>query len=576
MSFIKTKHENGITVIESTTEGLDWQRPVITELEAARALRNLPDQHTLTYLAIPWATIIDHPSKLDINQYITSLMKKIAEDQPIVIATVCQHIHFEKLSNIFEALRVHTVYASHARTSNNKMKCRVRPFWLFAANVQDPTRNSLVSVKAPGERKWLYSFTGAYMKHYVSQIRLRLAEMTHPESATVKVNAKWHYEDNVYHQREQSPDQRLSMDNYNEQMCESKFALCPGGAGNNTIRFWEALGCGTVPVVLADGFALPSFGDRNWKDIAIFVEEKDYLDIPGILAGIDEAEISRRSKACLDVYSEISGENFASCIAWDLDSQVQITKLPPQYRFGDRYIRTVCTGGSKPHTGCNDKTILVTQYFMPKDQKRVSELQCVMRKNAECEAIDEIHLLNERTYSLEELGLEQSQAIKIKQIVRNKRLQYSDFFEYTNQLEDCYVVLANSDIFFDDTLRNVRGMDFDSHPMCQCLLRFDCKGSPPTFSESTLFGPRVDSQDAWIFHKTSTDLIAEKFLQYFSFELGRAGCDNKLVFLLDLLGYDVCNEPFLIHVCHYHLTRAQGYNMDRVKPPYGLSVPVLE
>ena len=44
---------------------------------------------------------------------------------------------------------------------------------------------------------------------------------------------------------------------YNDYLLKSVFSLCPSGSGPNSIRLWESLGIGTIPVVLADTLDLP-------------------------------------------------------------------------------------------------------------------------------------------------------------------------------------------------------------------------------------------------------------------------------------------------------------------------------
>jgi hypothetical protein len=50
------------------------------------------------------------------------------------------------------------------------------------------------------------------------------------------------------------------------------FALCPSGSGPNSIRLWEALGYGAIPVILANHLWLP--GDAElWQQAALSVPE---------------------------------------------------------------------------------------------------------------------------------------------------------------------------------------------------------------------------------------------------------------------------------------------------------------
>jgi len=63
----------------------------------------------------------------------------------------------------------------------------------------------------------------------------------------------------------------LSKQEYYDDLCRSKFVLCPEGTGIDTHRFYEAVFCGATPVVLrnslSDFYSLyPVKIVENWKD----------------------------------------------------------------------------------------------------------------------------------------------------------------------------------------------------------------------------------------------------------------------------------------------------------------------
>lgn len=49
--------------------------------------------------------------------------------------------------------------------------------------------------------------------------------------------------------------ENLSLDEYYEDLCRSKFVLCPEGTGMDTHRVYEALFCGATPVVLRNSLS---------------------------------------------------------------------------------------------------------------------------------------------------------------------------------------------------------------------------------------------------------------------------------------------------------------------------------
>jgi hypothetical protein len=101
-------------------------------------------------------------------------------------------------------------------------------------------------------------------------------------------------------------------------------------------------------------------------------------------------------------------------------------------------------------------------------------------------------------------------------------------------------------------------------------LRYEYNPIDPSISK--LFGPRIDSQDAWILHTNYT--VAKKHEKLFDFNLGILGCDNKIMYLFALLGYEIICHPAFIRTLHYHLSQKRNYTAkDRIYPTYGMIVP---
>lgn len=188
--------------------------------------------------------------------------------------------------------------------------------------------------------------------------------------------------------------------------------------------------------------------------------------------------------------------------------------------------------------------------------------------------IQYIYLLNEkqkdgsyRPFTEEELGIWSE---KIIQIPLGHRLMYSDVFKMARELNVAgYNIVANADIFFDDTLENVLCSDMNQKPVMMCQLRYEYDGTPTGIK---IFGPRADSQDAWIWHsKWNEKLINNKAFQ---FRLGTPGCDNHITYLFKICGFELVNDPQLVHCLHYHKTQIRNYTAyDTIKSPYILLTP---
>jgi hypothetical protein len=71
---------------------------------------------------------------------------------------------------------------------------------------------------------------------------------------------------------------------YVELLRRSKFVLCPRGFGASSIRIFEAMSLGRVPVIISDQWHPP--GGISWKDFCIFVPERQVSSIPAMLSNM--------------------------------------------------------------------------------------------------------------------------------------------------------------------------------------------------------------------------------------------------------------------------------------------------
>jgi len=217
----------------------------------------------------------------------------------------------------------------------------------------------------------------------------------------------------------------------------------------------------------------------------------------------------------------------------------------------------------------NDDIHIFGQFFIPKTTDRYNEIKMCLKQNVDNNEIDYIHLLGERIYNHHELGVNSN---KIIQTNINKRLTFQDVFHYIrkNSLSG-YFILLNSDIYFlSNTLNNLKLSNFHTHKNFGAILRYDYNFTD--FSKSKIFGPRFDSQDTWILH--SNFKVPEFSEKAFDFEFGKPGCDNKLVYLMNILGYDIINDPKHIQTLHVHREQSRSYTIkDAIAEPWGVVLP---
>jgi hypothetical protein len=219
----------------------------------------------------------------------------------------------------------------------------------------------------------------------------------------------------------------------------------------------------------------------------------------------------------------------------------------------------------------NQPIHLFQQFFIHSDPKRQEEIKFCLKQNVENNLIDKIYLLNERIYKEDDLGISSNKIIQKK---IKTRLSYKKLFNYIHKKNiKGYIVFSNSDIFLDDTIDNIRRTHFHKNKNFIGLLRYDYDvGS----KKSKIFGPRFDSQDTWIIH---TDYLPNKdILDIFDFQFGKPGCDNKLIYLMKILGYKMFNIPKLIKTYHVHKSQTRDYSRKDLVPrphiyiePYGFS-----
>jgi len=306
-----------------------WQFPCRTEGAADEAHAGLgavplQDGELHCYLGLPWATFIDKKQIDDTavrvaRTRLSGLRHALGRlGAGLRVHTVCQHVYWRKLAPAWAAIGVTDVWASHAPAESAAQSAawpfKLHPWALFAVNVEDPQRRAgLVAGKDPAHKQHLASFIGAHAGHYLSDARLRLRALADAPGFVVRVNEKWHFEDVVYrHQVAGAPladTYRIddSVAEYNRVLSESVFALCPAGAGPNTLRLWEALAVGAVPVLLGPAPRLPQGGSLepiDWERIVVRVADGQISALPTILRGIPPDEIRRRQRMGMEAYAK--------------------------------------------------------------------------------------------------------------------------------------------------------------------------------------------------------------------------------------------------------------------------------
>ena len=257
----------------------EWQYPAITEQRAFQlCLERLPVAAGSIYVGFPWASLIDHLNNgttkgRQLLQALDALLSHLQGYSRRI--TTCQQIFFQQHRWLLERAGITDVFWPHATIYDDDPSLRIHPFPLFPVNWQAPA-------EPEPTREILYSFIGARATRlYLSNSRdLILDSLGGLPGALVQGNDRWFYQDLVYGVQIRgtiSRDDIRAQGNgpeperlrYIDSLSRSLFCICPSGTGPNTIRLWEAIGSGAIPIILSDRFRPP--GPRELWDQAVFV-----------------------------------------------------------------------------------------------------------------------------------------------------------------------------------------------------------------------------------------------------------------------------------------------------------------
>lgn len=279
------------------------------------------------YIGLPWANYLDNSISVRelLERWRSERGNLIEEgkfppsDSIIRLHTVCQHIYWQKLLPFWREIGITDLHLSHLEPDVHLGDIRVHSWHLAAANVvNEDRREGLVFGKDPAAKRWLASFIGAHMPHYRSDVRLRLRDEAARDGfhdVLYELKGDWHFNPLVYQEQvegrpldaaQRAAEHRATV-RYNEVLSDSVFALCPEGAGPNTIRLWEALAVGAVPVVVVEDWVWPTIpgGDIAWSDAVLHVgrgEVAGLFDRLRWMRRFEPLRVAAMQKAAMEVY----------------------------------------------------------------------------------------------------------------------------------------------------------------------------------------------------------------------------------------------------------------------------------
>ncbi len=291
-----------------------WQFPCRTEGDAYDvhkriSKRSYKDAVVNVYLPLPWATFIDKKRfpaahiKI-LGSRITATRKILGElGYKLRIHTVCQHIRWRNLEDWLPQLGITDLWISHKEKDLDSFgSIKLHAWTLYAVNYRDKSRSKGLVYKPHAEKKIFASFIGAHMKHYPTEVRLRLNQLKDLPGYLIEIKDLWHFNKVVYNyqvfgqEKEKESIKVEDVDRYNEVISDSIFSLCPAGAGPNTLRLWESMAVGSIPVVISDRHELPQLPALHgsalvgWEDVVVFHLEDEIDTLDAKLRAITDAQ----------------------------------------------------------------------------------------------------------------------------------------------------------------------------------------------------------------------------------------------------------------------------------------------
>lgn len=254
------------------------QEPVPTEYSAYKALISNPLKEEVNYLAVPWTVLMKK-----------KMLHRLADIRLDGGFTVCQHFRFEEIIPLLRQIGIDVLFTPHIEEGKVYEGITVLPFPHFAQNGAKPS----------GNKDILYSFVGTISGQ---EVRKKIVHLPKKSDIIIIERNGWGARTiNKEHNKE-----------YRDVLSRSRFALSPRGHGVSTIRFWESLQAGAIPVLLADGTMLP--GEIDWHDCMVVIPEREIELVDQIIRNIPQEIEGVMRRNCLKAYRLSSGANLVRTI----------------------------------------------------------------------------------------------------------------------------------------------------------------------------------------------------------------------------------------------------------------------
>lgn len=256
----------------------------------------------LNYIAIPWTQILNshwlnYPNKQPKEFYFKALSKYKTELTNNF--TVCQHDSYLVLENYYKHLNITKVFTPLRDKTERQI-----PGIKF---IPIPFTNSFI-FDITQKRNILFSFVGTSASHPIRErMRLRI------NGESVIYRDQYHVCTEMFFKDEVKKKEETE---YQDILQRSKFSLCPRGSSCSSVRFWESLHAGSIPILISDNWLLPNW---DWDNTIIQIKEQDfenmnYNDIKTMLENITDSRYNTLFTNCLKASKTFKQENFKEYI----------------------------------------------------------------------------------------------------------------------------------------------------------------------------------------------------------------------------------------------------------------------
>jgi hypothetical protein len=297
------------------TPKAQWQYPANTEKHYFNNHNNSLLKSTDNwYIGFPWASLINSNMSFDINviQELKTFLSKLNGRKH----TVCQHIWWKRLAYLWEAIGLTDVHLSHyEKNIYNTNNLTFHSWPITSANLENSGRSTGLNFKYYDNKKYLASFIGSYENYnYRNDSRLKLQQVfSNIDKIYFKLYDSWFYHDVVNRNQinKEILDTKIIDDfdqktiQYNEVLSDSVFSLCPEGSGPNTIRLWESMSVGTIPVIYSDDWIPPTQYQAALEKCCVFISRTEIDKTIKILSSYDKSVIQNMQIDCINTYKDI-------------------------------------------------------------------------------------------------------------------------------------------------------------------------------------------------------------------------------------------------------------------------------